>query len=236
MKRKSLTHLGETEMEVLHHVWDLEEATVAQVRDRILEDRDVAYTTVMTVLKTLAEKGYLAYHKEGRSYVYEPAQQPDEVQHSLLQRLMNKVFHGSPTALVQTLVQREELTDTERSEIKEIIDALEGSGMRIHIPDPETVARIERAARETGDEATLSRTDVRLLATAFELDATLVTDDYAMQNVADRLDVAVEVIAREGIDERRDWRFQCQGCGREFDDSRDRCPICGSELTRKNPA
>lgn len=127
MQRKSLTHLGETEMEVLHHVWDLGEATVADVRERILDDRDVAYTTVMTVLKKLAEKGYLTYHKDGRSYVYTPAQQPDEVQHSLLQRLMEKVFHGSPPALVQTLVQRENLSDAERHEIKNIIDALEAS-------------------------------------------------------------------------------------------------------------
>lgn len=125
MRRKSLTHLGETEMEVLHHVWDLGEATVADVRERILEDREVAYTTVMTVMKKLAEKGYLDYHKEGRSYVYQPAQEPNEVQHNILQRLMEKVFHGSPTALVQTLVRREELSDEEREEIMALINALE---------------------------------------------------------------------------------------------------------------
>ena len=126
---------------------------------------------------------------------------------------------------------REELQD----EAGYRFDAREGSGMRIHIPDPETVERIERAARETGDAETLSRTDIRLLATAFELDAVLVTDDYAMQNVAEKLDIAVDVIAQGGIDERRDWKFQCQGCGRVFDDNRDRCEICGSELTRKRP-
>ncbi|PSQ87234.1 MAG: BlaI family transcriptional regulator [Bacteroidetes bacterium QS_4_64_154] len=125
MKRKSLTHLGETEMEVLHHVWDLGEATVADVRERILENRDVAYTTIMTVMKKLAEKGYLDYHKEGRSYVYQPAQEPNEVQHSLLRRLMDKVFEGSPSALVQTLVKREDLSDDERAEIRALIDALE---------------------------------------------------------------------------------------------------------------
>jgi UPF0271 protein len=57
-----------------------------------------------------------------------------------------------------------------------------------------------------------------------------------MQNVAEHLGVVVEAIARDGITEQRDWRFQCQGCGREFDDHRDRCPICGSDLSRKNPA
>ncbi len=115
-------------------------------------------------------------------------------------------------------------------------DAMEGAGMHIHVPDEGTVERVQRAATETGDAAELSTTDTRLLAAAFELDAVLVTDDYAMQNVADRLDVSVRIIAREGIDERRDWVFQCAGCGREFDENRDRCPICGSDLSRKNPA
>jgi len=127
---------------------------------------------------------------------------------------------------------REELED----EAAYRFDALEGSGMHLHIPEENTVERIERAARETGDLAELSETDVRLVAAAFELDSQLVTDDYAMQNVAEKLDVSVEVIARDGITEQRDWRFQCAGCGREFDDNHDRCPICGSQLSRKNPA
>ncbi len=127
---------------------------------------------------------------------------------------------------------REELED----ESAYRFDALEGSGMHLHIPDAETVERVERAARETGDADTLSRTDIRLIATAFELDARLVTDDYAMQNVAEKLDLDVEVIAREGITEQREWLFQCAGCGREFDERHDRCPICGSDLSRKNPA
>jgi UPF0271 protein len=127
---------------------------------------------------------------------------------------------------------REELED----ESAYRFDAMEGSGMHLHIPDEETVERIERAARETGDLAELSRTDIRLVAAAFELDGRLVTDDYAMQNVAEKLEVPVEVIARDSISEQREWKFQCQGCGREFDDKHDRCPVCGSELSRKNPA
>ncbi|QCJ45821.1 MULTISPECIES: NOB1 family endonuclease [Haloprofundus] len=115
-------------------------------------------------------------------------------------------------------------------------DAMEGAGMHIHIPAEGAVETIGRAATETGDADVLSETDMRLLATSFELDATLVTDDYAMQNVAEHLGVSVKVIARDGIDEQRNWRFQCAGCGREFDEKHDRCPICGSDLTRKNPA
>ena len=115
-------------------------------------------------------------------------------------------------------------------------EAMEGGGMHIHLPTEETVATVQRAAGETGDSAVLSATDIRLVAAAFELDATLVTDDYAMQNVATHLNVACDVVSQDGITETRQWRFQCQGCGREFDDEKDRCPVCGSELTRKNPS
>jgi UPF0271 protein len=115
-------------------------------------------------------------------------------------------------------------------------DAEEGAGMHIHIPADGTVEKVNRVATETGDAAELSETDLLLVSAAFELDGTLVTDDYAMQNVAERLNVSVQVIARDGITEQRDWQFQCGGCGRTFDDDHERCPICGSDLTRKNPA
>jgi len=120
--KKSLTPLGESEMEVLHHVWELGEATVADVQKLILKNRKVAYTTVMTTLKNLYEKGYLKYRKEGATYVYSAAIEPDNVQFSLIKKMVDKVFKGSPMALVQTLVQNEQLSDEERKELKELID------------------------------------------------------------------------------------------------------------------
>lgn len=122
--KKSLTPLGETEMEVLHHVWELGEATVKDIKKRILEDRQVAYTTVMTVMKNLADKGYLKYRKDGVTYVYSPAQEPESVRFNLIKDLVRKVFKGSPKELVQTLVEAEELTDSERVEILNLIDKM----------------------------------------------------------------------------------------------------------------
>ena len=125
MKRKSLTPLGETEMEVLHHVWDLGRATVADVQACILHERKVAYTTVMTVMKKLADKGYLQFEKDGTTYVYSAARTAEEVQRSLVDDLVSKVFRGSTLALVQTLVGHEDLTGAERREIKHLIDEME---------------------------------------------------------------------------------------------------------------
>jgi endoribonuclease Nob1 len=140
-------------------------------------------------------------------------------------------YHTTEQTATIPLV-REELED----ESVYRYDAMEGSGMHVHLPTDETIETVRRAARELGDLEELSRTDVRLIAATFELDGTLVTDDYSMQNVAEKLNVTVEVIAREGISEQRQWTFQCQGCGREFDERLDRCEICGSELARKNPS
>lgn len=123
--RKSLTPLGETEMEVLHHVWNVGEASVADIRGRILEDRKVAYTTIMTVMKNLADKGYLKYRKEGISYIYSAAIDPSNVQFNLVDRLVDKVFHGSPRDLVQALVKNEKLSEKDRDEIKKLIESME---------------------------------------------------------------------------------------------------------------
>jgi len=122
--KKSLTPLGETEMEVLHHVWELGEATVKDVQERILENRKVAYTTIMTVMKNLADKDYLKYRKEGVTYVYSPAQKPESVRFNLVEDLVKKVFKGSPSELVQTLVEGENLSSKDKAEILNLIESM----------------------------------------------------------------------------------------------------------------
>jgi predicted transcriptional regulator len=123
--RKPLDPLGETEMEILNHVWSLGEASVSDVQEKIKEYREIAYTTVMTIMKNLADKNFLKYRKEGRSYIYSAAIQPKDVRFKLIDRLIDKVFQGSPKDLVQTLVQSENLTEEERQEIKKMINKLE---------------------------------------------------------------------------------------------------------------
>lgn len=124
-KKQSLTPLGETELEVLQHVWALGQATVADVHDRILRERKVAYTTIMTVMKNLARKGFLEYERQGNAYVYRPSRPPEEVRYGLLRSLLKKVFRGSPAALVQTLVRNEPLSEEERQAIRTLIDQLD---------------------------------------------------------------------------------------------------------------
>lgn len=123
--RKSLTPLGETEMEILHHVWNLGEATVKDVMACILERRKIAYTTVMTIMKNLADKKYLKYRRSGAAFIYSAAINPELVRFGLVQNLVDKVFKGSPSELIQTLVKGEDLSEKNRKEIMALINKLE---------------------------------------------------------------------------------------------------------------
>lgn len=111
-------------MELLQHVWAIGEATVADVHQRVMQYRPVAYTTVMSIMKKLADKGFLNFRQVGTAYVYTPAQPAEEIQGRVLHDVVNKVFSGSPVALVQTLVSQNEMSEAERSEILQLIEQL----------------------------------------------------------------------------------------------------------------
>ncbi len=128
-------------MEVLHLVWEMETATVAQVHERLSGQRKVAYTTVMSQLRKLADKGYLSFSQEGSAYVYRAARRPQEVRFSLLSEILGKVFKGSAVDLVANLVQHERLSAADLDEIRSIVEAQAGAGS----PTPsETGTRVRR--------------------------------------------------------------------------------------------
>lgn len=108
MKKKSLIPLGESEMEVLQIIWNGGSMSVSDVRKELLKNRDVAYTTVMTTLKKLAEKGFLKYIQKGNSYVYSAAQDPQSVKGGVIDSIVNKVFQGSKVDLIASLVKQED--------------------------------------------------------------------------------------------------------------------------------
>lgn len=126
-------------------------------------------------------------------------------------------------------------------ELKSRESSIEGllaieSGARVEQPDPEAVAEIHRMAGNTRDIEELSKTDIDILAKALEYkdNAILLTDDYAVQNVALLLGIKVKPVSQKKIKDRIIWGKRCIGCRRKFD-SGDECPVCGSPLkkTRK---
>ncbi|MCD4702743.1 MAG: NOB1 family endonuclease [Methanosarcinaceae archaeon] len=109
-------------------------------------------------------------------------------------------------------------------------------GTRSEIPDPLIRAEVIGTARHTQDAEELSATDIDILAKALEYkeDAVLLTDDYAVQNVAAVMGINVAPISQKKIKDVLVWGKRCTGCRRKFDEG-DVCPVCGSKLkkTRK---
>jgi BlaI family penicillinase repressor len=112
--------LTNRELDVMAIIWRLGSATVNEVQDE-LGDR-LAYTSVMTILKTLESKGHLRHEVEGRAYRYYPQVEPAAAGAKTLNRLLDKVFQGSRAMLVAELVSDEGVSPDELRRIRELLD------------------------------------------------------------------------------------------------------------------
>jgi UPF0271 protein len=110
-------------------------------------------------------------------------------------------------------------------------ETLLATGLIVREPAGEMLEAVDRAAEQTGDTSVLSGTDRDILALARELGGILVTDDFAVQNVAHRLGIEVHPIQQRRAAPRK-WVFRCTGCGR-YAEKAGICDICGSPIKRK---
>jgi UPF0271 protein len=111
------------------------------------------------------------------------------------------------------------------------LENLTARGLRVVGPSPESLADVEKAARKTGDTSVLSATDRDILALASDLGASLHTDDFAVQNVAHALGIAVVPLKQRQAAPIR-WKFRCAGCGRYYR-APGECPVCGANIKRR---
>jgi BlaI family penicillinase repressor len=109
--------LTDQELEIMKIVWSLNEATVRDVYENLLERRKIAYTTVMTLMKILETKGHLKKSSTERAHVYRPSQPKQQVIGGMVRDFVNRVFNGSAEPLLIHLVEDEGLTDKELAEI-----------------------------------------------------------------------------------------------------------------------
>ena len=115
--RPRKTTLTDQELEIMKIVWVLEEATVRDVYEKLLERRKIAYTTVMTLMKILETKGHLKKSSAERAHVYRPTQPKQQVIGGMVREFVNRVFNGSAEPLLVHLVKDEGLTEKELAEL-----------------------------------------------------------------------------------------------------------------------
>lgn len=108
------------ELDVMSVLWDLGSGTVAEVQERLPDQ--LAYTTVLTVLRTLEEKGYAGHEEEGRAYRYHPLVEREAAGASALERLVRKIFAGSPEMLLTQLVSDRDLSRADIERMRRLLN------------------------------------------------------------------------------------------------------------------
>jgi predicted transcriptional regulator len=111
--------LHERELEMMQVLWERGSATAAEVRDALSDD--LAYTTVLTILRRLEVKGYVAHEEEGRAHRFFPAVEAGQARESALERLTRGLFQGSAELVLTHLVSREKLSDAQLRRLKEMV-------------------------------------------------------------------------------------------------------------------
>ena len=118
--------LGEAELQVLKALWDAGPATVREVMNRLhASGRRVAYTTVLTFLTRLEQKGYVRSNKSDLAYVYKAVASRTQVTRSRLKAVMDALFDGEAAPLVLQLMKTERFSPGELAELQRHIDQLE---------------------------------------------------------------------------------------------------------------
>jgi BlaI family transcriptional regulator, penicillinase repressor len=113
-------HLTQRELDIMGVLWDLGEATVTEVRDRV--DPDLAYTSISSMIRTLEMKGYVSHRRgEGKTHVYFPAIDPETAGESALKRVLDKIYGGSPIKLLAHLVDQKRLSEKELARMRELL-------------------------------------------------------------------------------------------------------------------
>jgi predicted transcriptional regulator len=118
-KPKKLTPL---EALIMDCVWDMPEATVREVKERLEPVKPMAYNTVLTMMRILREKGFLKSRREGRTDVYAPVVSREQMARRSLSELLDRFFAGSAEALVSQLLKSEDLEAAEIRAIRREVD------------------------------------------------------------------------------------------------------------------
>ncbi len=119
-RRKSPT-LTEVELELMDVLWTKGSATVGEIVEVLPEER-LAYSSVLTMMRILEQKGYVTHEKESRAFIYRPLLDRQQAQKNVLGYLLKRFFNNSPELLVVNLLEHEEVGAVEIKRLKRLIE------------------------------------------------------------------------------------------------------------------
>lgn len=113
--------LAALQLAIMQVLWDRGEATVAIVRETLAADRDLAHTTIATMLVKMERKGIVEHRLEGRAFIYTPRIQPEQVKSSMVSDLMERLFGGNVTEMLSHLLDENDVSRDELTRLKAMI-------------------------------------------------------------------------------------------------------------------
>jgi predicted transcriptional regulator len=126
MARKKSPTLTDAEHRIMEIVWKRGSASVADVADALEGKDGTAYTTILTMMRILREKGYLTCRKSGRAHIFTPKVDRATAARKAVRQLLTKFFAGSPGELVLSFLREEKISPEELDELKQKIREAEG--------------------------------------------------------------------------------------------------------------
>ena len=117
--------LGELQLAILQQLWSMGEATVSEVHAALYPSRQLAPTTIATMLKKMEARGFVTHRTEGRRFVYMPAISEDAMTRSMVNDLTQRLFDGSPSELVSYLLREHQIDTDELAELNTLISDAE---------------------------------------------------------------------------------------------------------------
>jgi BlaI family penicillinase repressor len=120
MVRKNLPALSPSETEILRLVWQLSQATVQEVCDKLPARRKIAYATVQTLLRRLENKGYLKHDVRGKAHVFFAAVKKEHVVKRSVGDFLDRLFGGDPVPLMQYLAQHGKISADDIERLKKL--------------------------------------------------------------------------------------------------------------------
>lgn len=125
MARRQSPTLTDAELRLMRIVWEAGSATVSDVVEALPSEETLAYSTVLTTLRILEQKGYLRHEKRGRAFVYHPIVGRREARRSAMRHLMNRFFNDSPELLVLNVLEDSDLDESDLERLRKMIEESE---------------------------------------------------------------------------------------------------------------
>lgn len=121
-RKKDVKQLTAVELELMTIMWELEEASVSDVLEKVAESRKMAYTSAATIMKILVEKKFLKSRKQGKTYIYRVAVSKASYESRSINRILKSLFNDAPVAMVARLVDDENVSQEQLEEIRKLLD------------------------------------------------------------------------------------------------------------------